>query len=197
MAKITDVDITSLLFQEGSAPSTPASTKWRLYAKTDGVYYKDDAGAETGPLGASGSAGNLGSARYLRTAGDYTITGAGSDSFANVDGTNLSLTISTGVRPVLIVVNASGTVNNAAGEILMDVELDGARLGGTNNGLLRVAQHATASEIMNLSFSFITADLTAASHTFKLQWRQVTTAHSATLRGADPFLLFAVAELYA
>lgn len=53
MAKISDVDITSLLFQEGSAPSTPASTKWRLYAKTDGVYYKDDAGVETGPLAAS------------------------------------------------------------------------------------------------------------------------------------------------
>lgn len=53
MAKITDIDITSLLFQEGAAPSTPASTKWRAYFKTDGLYYKDDAGTETGPLAAA------------------------------------------------------------------------------------------------------------------------------------------------
>lgn len=51
MAKITDIDITSLLWQEGSAPSTPASTKWRLYFKTDGLYHKDDAGSEVGPIG--------------------------------------------------------------------------------------------------------------------------------------------------
>lgn len=53
MAKINDVTITSLLYQEGSAPSTPASTKWRHYFKTDGLYVMDDAGVETGPLAAS------------------------------------------------------------------------------------------------------------------------------------------------
>ena len=47
MAAINAIDITSLLFQEGSAPSTPASTKWRLYFKSDGLYFKDDAGVET------------------------------------------------------------------------------------------------------------------------------------------------------
>lgn len=53
MAKITDIDITSLLWQEGSAPSTPASTKWRLYFKTNGLFMKDDAGVETGPFAAT------------------------------------------------------------------------------------------------------------------------------------------------
>ncbi len=47
MAKINAIDITSLLFQEGSAPSTPASTKWKLYFKTGGLYIIDDTGAET------------------------------------------------------------------------------------------------------------------------------------------------------
>jgi hypothetical protein len=55
MAKISDVDVTSLLFQEGSAPATPAATKWRAYFKTSGLFYKDDAGTETGPLAASGA----------------------------------------------------------------------------------------------------------------------------------------------
>jgi len=58
VAKITDIDITSLLFPEGSAPSTPASTKWRLYFKTTGLFYKDDAGVEVGPLTPGVAAGN-------------------------------------------------------------------------------------------------------------------------------------------
>lgn len=53
MATIDAIDITSLLFQEGSAPGTPASTKWRLYFKTDGAYTKDDAGTEVA-LGSGG-----------------------------------------------------------------------------------------------------------------------------------------------
>jgi hypothetical protein len=56
MAKINEIDITSLTFQEGTAPATPASTKWKIYTKTDGIYVIDDAGAETGPLGTGGSA---------------------------------------------------------------------------------------------------------------------------------------------
>lgn len=47
MAKISAIDITSLNFQEGSAPSTPASTKWKVYFKTGGFYIIDDTGAET------------------------------------------------------------------------------------------------------------------------------------------------------
>lgn len=43
------------LFSEGSAPSTPASGKVVLYAKTDGLLYsKDDAGTETLVSGGSG-----------------------------------------------------------------------------------------------------------------------------------------------
>lgn len=54
MAKISAVDLTFLNFQEGSAPSTPASTKWRVYFKTGGLYIIDDLGAET-LIGSPGS----------------------------------------------------------------------------------------------------------------------------------------------
>lgn len=37
-------------YTEGSTPSTPASTHWRLYFKSDGLYFVDDAGTEYGPL---------------------------------------------------------------------------------------------------------------------------------------------------
>lgn len=59
MAKINEIDITSLTFQEGSAPTTPASTKWKIYTKTDGLYYIDDAGTETGPLGSGGGGSSI------------------------------------------------------------------------------------------------------------------------------------------
>jgi len=39
--------------EQGSDPSTPASTKWKLYFKSGGLYYIDDAGAVIGPLAAS------------------------------------------------------------------------------------------------------------------------------------------------
>lgn len=59
MAKINAIDITKLIFQEGAAASTPASTKWAVYAKTTGLFYKDDAGVETGPLGAASGTFNV------------------------------------------------------------------------------------------------------------------------------------------
>ena len=48
MAKIDAIEIPKLLFDEGAAPSTPASTNVAVYAKSDGLMYsKDDAGTET------------------------------------------------------------------------------------------------------------------------------------------------------
>lgn len=175
----------------GGASGAPT----KLVKGSDGTVLTLASGVPSWAAAAGASA--LASARYVRTSGDYTITGAGTTSFANVDGTNLSLAITTGAHKVLVTVTASGTVDNTAGEIMMDIELDGSRLGGTNNGLLRQAITGTASEMVNLSFSYTTAALTAASHTFKLQWKQANTTHTATLRGADPYLVFAVTELLA
>lgn len=48
MANIDDIDIPSLTFVEGAAPSTPAAGKGVIYQKADGLFYsKDDAGNET------------------------------------------------------------------------------------------------------------------------------------------------------
>jgi hypothetical protein len=54
VAKIDDVQIPSLLFTEGSAPSTPASGFGRLYVKTTGLFFIGDNGVEVGPMAASG-----------------------------------------------------------------------------------------------------------------------------------------------
>lgn len=53
--KASDNEFPSVLLDEqASAPTTPALGFWRVYAKSDGLYIVDDAGVETGPLGAGG-----------------------------------------------------------------------------------------------------------------------------------------------
>lgn len=56
---------------EGAAPATPAASKVRIYAKSDGsVYQKDDAGTETGLATGGGGVGSL--SVVLKTA-DETV----------------------------------------------------------------------------------------------------------------------------
>jgi hypothetical protein len=58
MVRASDNEFPSVLFDEqASAPTTPATGFWRVYAKSDGLYIVDDAGAETGPFGTGGGGG--------------------------------------------------------------------------------------------------------------------------------------------
>jgi hypothetical protein len=189
------------LLGTGDHASRPAANtvgSGALYSCSDHdlVYQSDGSAWSTwATLGGSGAA-NLQSARYVRTAGNYAITGAGSDSFANVDNTNLSFTFTTGARKVLLGWTSSVSVSNAAGGTCWDIELDGSRVSGVANGLLFVPQHATV-ESVPIAFTYLTDTLTAASHTFKLQWRQFTTSHTATINGSDPVAVFYAIEQYA
>lgn len=73
--KISDAEIASLLFAEqGSNPTTPASGFGRIYVKSDGVYFRDDAGTVTGPFTAG--AGSFVGAKAYRATSAQTITTA-------------------------------------------------------------------------------------------------------------------------
>lgn len=190
MAKITDVQNTSLLFAEGSAPSTPPSGFGRIYVKTTGLFFIGDDGVEIGPLSAAGGAvPDLVGNRVTRTAGDVAITG--STNFTDV--TSMSITVTTGARRVLIGCAVSGYVNNTAGTMAVDIDLDGSRLGQSTGGLITVGQ-AVASEGLDLSFTYLTDVLSAASHTFKLQGKVFNAAHTLTINAADPGCVLWVAE---
>lgn len=81
MAKISDIEIPSLLFDEQVAdPTTPASGFGRLYVKAGALYFIDDAGAVTGPLGAAGGGSGITQA-YL---GYNTIGGSSETVTANL-----------------------------------------------------------------------------------------------------------------
>lgn len=104
--------------------------------------------------------------------------------FVDVDSSNLNLTITTSGRDVLV--QFSGTVNHDGGaKGRYDVEVDGTRLGGVD-GLRWDTEHNG----MVLTFSHLVQNLSAGSHTFKLQWR----THGGTLN-IYPYSQFWVREI--
>lgn len=186
MAKIQDVDIPHLEFAEAAAPGTPASGIVRLYAKSDGLLYsKDDAGNEEAVSGAGGAGGTLQADRDKDTASANSTEAAGTWT-----DTGLQVTLTTGAHRCLVTVVANAENSSNAGSVQVDVAIDGTREGGAA-GLIAVAQHSTGAEGFNVSFSFVTDALSAASHTFKVQFRR-TGAGTATFymgaSGAYPIL---------
>ena len=52
----TEFDQALLIDELSDDPATPASTKWKLYFKPDGLYHIDDAGTVVGPLSSTNRA---------------------------------------------------------------------------------------------------------------------------------------------
>jgi hypothetical protein len=126
--------------------------------------------------GSGGAAAVMGAAKYQRKTGNYTTT---STSFVDVDGTNMSLTITTGARRVLIGFSG-GCSNSGADTLFFDVQVDTVRQGG-DFGLS--GENEGSNGYRNYAFTYLTDALTAGSHTFDLQWRNVNGTTS-TMYGA-------------
>ena len=99
---------------------------------------------------------------------DYTTT---STSFADVDATNLALTITTAGGDVLI-----GFMGYAGGtaRVYFDVLIDGVRMAGDDGFLASVNAANTPVTLVALK-----QGLAPGNHTFKLQWK--VNSGSATL----------------
>lgn len=91
---------------------------------------------------------------------DYTTT---STSFADVDATNLSLNITTAGGDVLIVFMGYG---GGTARLYFDILIDGVRMAGDDGFLAAVNAVNTPITLVALK-----QGLSAASHTFKLQWK--------------------------
>ena len=108
---------------------------------------------------------------------DYTTT---SNSFVDVDATDLALAITTKGGDVLV--HFHGTVSNnntgSAGALFLDIDVDGARVGG-DDGIIKVRVDNSNQE-MPVSFSRLITGLAAASHTFKLQWKVMESGGTTT-----------------
>lgn len=172
---------------------TAGSHTFKLQAATDGatgtVYASDPplvfAVSEVPSLEAGGAFAAPvapGQVAYVKAATNYT---AASDSFADVDATNLAITKTfTGARHARICVALTGQSSVASGAIGFDIDIDGTRLLNTTYGQVFNMGTNTPTPI---SFCLITASaLAAGAHTFKLQWRKVG-AITATALGSGVY----------
>lgn len=107
-------------------------------------------------------------------ASDYQTT---SSSFANVDGTNLALTVTITGSEVMI--GFHGTVQSSVpAGICFDVRVDDLANVGHDDGIIRVRPDS-ASDEQCVSFVRLVTGLADGQHTFKLQWK--TASGTATL----------------
>ena len=121
----------------------------------------DHTGIPGVPTGSSG--GTPVGQKIVRATSNYTTTSA---TFVDVDAANLTLTITTEARRVLIGVVATAANSDAAGRMDLGIKVDGSM---PNGAWIRRSAH-DANEFMNGSFTFLSDVLTAASHSFVLQF---------------------------
>lgn len=164
MTKGSDNAFPSLLITEGTEPSAPAAGKQRLYIDSTTHLLKatDSSGTDRTIEGATGGGEFTEQATAIRTAGDVTTT-----STTFVDLTGMSVTLTTAAVRCLVIVSLSGK-NNSASSVGIDIAIDGARQGQAF-GLIVSGAGTDAPE--NLSLQYLTAVLSAAPHTIKIQWR--------------------------
>lgn len=114
-------------------------------------------------------------------AGGYVFLNEGSDltttstSFADVDATDLALTFVTGGGDVLLGFTGAVAHGSASAKILFDVHesVANARIGGDDGLLVASPATTTTTNATAVAFTVRASSLSAASHTFKVQWRTV------------------------
>lgn len=133
----------------------------------------------------AGGGGSLAVGVTNLTGSDLTTT---SSSYADVAGA--TVTISTGAHRVLI--HATGTVYNSSSGANSNLTLcvDGTAVQGTKGYAIR--QITGGSDTHGFSISWVSDVLTAASHTFKLQWKTDAGTLTLWLSGTANFQIAAM-----
>lgn len=90
-----------------------------------------------------------------------------SNTFVDVDSDNLNLTITTEGGDVLVHFHGSTRHDESSATVYFDLDVDGNRQGG-NGGIME----SRGNNYHGVSFTRLIQNLSAGSHTFKLQWRE-------------------------
>lgn len=161
----------------GSRPAASAVASGTLYAETDTKQtYQSDGASTWTAWGAVMGIVQVGVG--TRTAGDLTTS---STSWVDADGTNLAVTMTTGAHRCLVVFTGNGKTSAVNANLSFDVTVDGTRQGQAYGLSLISPNAASASHSMPVGFTFLTAALSAASHTFKVQWKTDSGSMTGTL----------------
>lgn len=101
--------------------------------------------------------------QYIRTSSNYTTT---STSLVDVDGSNMSLTLTTDGSDVLVTFCALASLASGAKRISMGVKID------TTDYLLVSNTSVTTTYFeTNVNFCYVFTGLSAGSHDFILRWK--------------------------
>jgi hypothetical protein len=106
----------------------------------------------------------------LNEASDYTYT---VNSWADIDATNLSLSVTTSGGTVFVHAHLAIRLNanvSSANRVWVDFTVDGTRHGG-DDGVAFLGSNVNANEVVTVTFTRKITGLSDASHTFKLQWK--------------------------
>lgn len=168
-------------------------TRLAAGATSGHVLTSNGSGAAPSWQAASGGGGSTMAAGVARvTSGD--VTGLTSTTFADLTG--CTVTITTGARRVLVTVSLVWvmTATGAPGTTSFDLAIDGTRIGQTFGFHAQdFVNGDTAAKVC--SFSFLTDALTAASHTFKVQYKvSLGTMKVYASTGVTPMVISAVEQ---
>lgn len=168
------------------AGGTGSDTAQRLAVGANGTLLVADSTQTTGLAWRVPPTGG----RVVLSGGNYTGTAG---TFADV--TSASVTITTLARRCLVGCTVTAQVGTANDGVALDIDIDGSRQGGTNG--LTGMRNASTGHRQNLSFTYMTDTLSAASHTFKLQSKRIAGSGTITIfaDSTDAVLTLWVAEM--
>lgn len=131
----------------------------------------------------------------LNEGADYTLNSA---VFADVDGTNLSLTITTTGGDVFVGFHGNFSNDATTRNLYLDVTMDGVAVGG-NDGIIAERVDVTAAPGAGVSFTRLIPGVAAGTHTFNLTYKvsagAVTLYAGAGTSGGDLHGQFWVREM--
>lgn len=116
-------------------------------------------------------------ALVTRTAGDVTTT-----STTLVDFTGATATFTTGANRALVGFTGTTANSGLSGDNIFNVDVDGSLQLGTSGILV---EEGVADNYNSIGLNVLTAALTAASHTLKIQWR--VSAGTGTVRSDSTY----------
>lgn len=174
-------------------PAANTVSDGSLYScSTHNLIYKSNYLANTwatwGTL--SSVAADLASGRVMLTGGNLTTS---STSF--VDLTGATVTLTTGARRCLVLLQCYAFNSSSGNAEYYDVAVDGVLQGGTE-GLANVYQISGGADDHSVTLAYVTAALSAGAHTIKVQWK-VSGGTGTTRASSNAPIAFSVVELYA
>ena len=162
MTRASDNEFPSVLLDEqATAPTTPASGFWRVYAKSDGLYVVDDAGTETGPFGTGGAGAEFATGNTKIATAETTT----STSFADLATPGPSVTVTVGASGKVRLDVATRIKNTGANDGYVGVDISGASTVAAST----ILWHTGTVEGRYGAHTIVTG-LTPGSTTFKMQY---------------------------